>query len=225
MSNHLQEKTLSNWGKHVVATLTMLVGPILVFGMVLVMNKMEFGTDRNLTQEVSEVAVIKNDPIKQDSPVKKVTEKPKPKANKPSRASAPIPQLNASLSGVDFGLDLGGGEAAGNSQQAGADKLVENRAVTTTDEAADVFPQPKVKSAFIYPKSAKSKGVTGYVALSVLVAVDGSVSKVEIEESSPQGVFDDAVLAGIQNWHFTPGMQQGKPAPMWVKQKIRFSLE
>jgi protein TonB len=219
-----QAKTLPNTAKHVVAFITMLLGPIVVFGMVLLMNRMEVGTDRNLFKEVSEVAVVKTEALKQQSPVKKPTPKPKPKSTRPMKATAPIPQLAAGLSGLDFGMNLGGLEdgLANNAMNAG-DKLLNNKDSSVGD-ATDTLPQPKLKSPFIYPKGAKSKGVTGYVVLSVLVEVDGAVDKVEVVESSPEGVFDESAIAGIKNWRFSPGLQQGKPVKTWVKQKIRFSL-
>lgn len=212
--------------KHVVALLTMMLGPVFVFGMVLVMNRMEIGTDRNLYKEVSEVAVVKNEQPKQDSKVKKMTEKPKPKTSRPAKAAAPIPQLNTDLSGLNFGLDLAGLDSGlANSQMNAGDKLLNNNASVRGEETADTLPQPKVKSPFIYPKGAKSKGVTGYVLLSVQVEVDGTIDKIEVIESSPAGVFDDSAITGIKNWRFSPGLYQGKPVKVWVKQKIRFSLE
>lgn len=226
MSSVVQIKPRSIWSRHLLAALSMIFGPILMFGMVLFMNKMEFGTDRNLTKEVSEIAVVKTEVIKQESPVKKAAERPKPKASKPARSTSLAPQLSSGLSGLDFGLDLGTrGDGSANSKDSSLEHSTDSKSATSNEAGADVSPQPKIKSAFVYPKSAKSKGVSGYVVLSVLVDEDGNVAQVEIAESSPPEVFDTTALTGIKNWRFSPGTRQGKPVKMWIKQKIRFSLE
>jgi protein TonB len=57
----------------------------------------------------------------------------------------------------------------------------------------------------------------------LLIARDGSVELSKILESEPQGVFENTVLSGIQDWRFTPARYKGDFVKVWVKQKVSFS--
>jgi protein TonB len=204
--------------KYVSGFISMLVGPIFVFGTVLLMNRMDDEADKTDRLKTTEMNVVKQE---KPRPKKKV-EKPKSKARpKQTRAPAPVTGLNSSLSGIDMGLSglgtddfaVGDGALLGNAQ-----------ASVMTEDSVDTMPQPKVKSSFVYPKAAKKRSIEGYVVLSLLIDVDGSVNKIQVLESSPQGVFDDSAVAGIRNWRFTPAQYQGKAVKVWAKQKIRFGL-
>lgn len=204
--------------KYVSGFVAMVVGPIFVFGTVLLMNRMGDDVDKADQLKPTEMTVVKQEKPK---PKKKV-EKPKPKSRpKQRRAPAPITGLNASLSGIDLGLsglgtddfDVGDNGLLGNAN-----------ASVMTEDSVDTMPQPKVKSSFVYPKAAKKRNIEGYVVLSLLIDVDGRVDKIQVLESSPQGVFDDSAVVGIRNWRFTPAQYQGKAVKVWAKQKIRFGL-
>ena len=78
--------------------------------------------------------------------------------------------------------------------------------------------------SFRYPPSAKKQGIRGYVVLSVLVDIDGSVDQLQVLESHPSGIFDNAALQGVRAWHFEPAKYQGEAVKVWAKQKIRFDL-
>lgn len=196
----------------------MIAGPVLVFGTVLLMNRADDGVDNVDQLKSTELNVIKQQKPKPKKEVKKPKPKPRPKK---ARAPAPITGLDSSLSGIDLGLSaLGMDDFA-----VGDNSLLGNaRASVMTEDSVDVMPQPKVKSHFVYPKSAKKRGIEGYVVLSVLIDVDGTVDKIQVLESSPQGVFDDSAIAGIRTWRFSPAQYQGKAVKVWAKQKIRFGL-
>ncbi|MGZ8239899.1 MAG: energy transducer TonB [Methylobacter sp.] len=204
--------------KYVSGFIGMIVGPIFVFGTVLFMNRMDDEVNKTDQLTSTEMNVVKQEKPK---PKKKV-EKTKPKARpKQTRAPAPVTGLNSSLSGIDLGLfglgaddfAVGDGGLLGNTQ-----------ASVMTEDSVDTMPQPKVKSSFVYPKGAKQRSIEGYVVLSLLIDIDGTVNKIQVLESSPQGVFDDSAVAGIRNWRFTPAQYQGRAVKVWAKQKIRFGL-
>lgn len=211
-------KVTDKRGKYVSGFISMLVGPVLVFGAVLLMNRMDNGIDNSSQLKSTELNVVKQQKPKPKKKVKKPKPKPKPKR---ARAPAPLTGLNSNLSGIDLGLSgLGMDEFA-----IGDSSLLGNaRASVMTEDSVDAMPRPKSKSHFVYPKSAKKKGIEGYVVLSVLIDVDGTVDKIQVLESSPQGVFDDSAIAGIRTWRFTPAQYQGKAVKVWAKQKIRFGL-
>jgi len=64
-----------------------------------------------------------------------------------------------------------------------------------------------------YPKDAQDRGLEGRVTLSVTVASDGSVTSVEVAESSGHRLLDEAAVRAVrQGWTFTAGMDRGQPA-------------
>lgn len=73
-----------------------------------------------------------------------------------------------------------------------------------------------------YPKAAAEAKVSGVVTLLVSVAADGSVTDVEVERATPQGVFEAVAVEAARQWKFTPAMEDGKPVPARVRVPIEF---
>jgi len=204
--------------RQLVAIVSMLFGGFFAFGLVVIMNNWKSDVQQKKTISSTTVEVVKQVKPKP----KKTKPKPKPKPRKQKmRAPAPFKGLNTALSGIDLGLP-GLMEEDLNSVDGGL--LGSTEASVMTDDLVDVPPKPKVRKAFKYPKSAKKKGITGYVLLSLLIDTKGRVEQVEILESSPAGIFDDVVTNNIRSWRFDPAIYQGKPVKVWAKQKIRFDL-
>lgn len=206
------------FNKHGAAFVSMIIGPVLVFGLVLLMNRYASDIEKDPIPEPTQINVAKQ--IK-PKPKKKV-KKPKPKPRK-TRAKAPAPfkGLDSALSGIDMGLS---GLIGGDMGDIDRGLLGKTGASIMTEDLVDVPPRAKIKSAFKYPASAKKKGIKGYVVLSVLIGTDGDVEQVQVLESSPAGVFDDVALTGIRNWRFEPAEYQGKAVKVWATQRIRFEL-
>ncbi len=203
--------------KHGAAIVSMMIGPILVFGLVLVMNR--YAAD---VEKVEKTKSTQMDIVKQIKPKpKKKTKKVKPKrVRRTARAPAPFKGLNSSLSGIDLGLPgIGGGIDDLNKGLLG-----KTGNSVMTEDLVDVAPKPKSRGAFKYPTSAKKKGIKGYVVLSILIDEYGRVDEVQVLESSPAGVFDEAAIQGINSWRFEPAKYEGKKVKVWAKQKIRFDL-
>ena len=205
------------FNKNGAAIVSMIIGPILVFGLVLVMNRYASDVDQVKAPKSTQLDIVKQ--IKPKP--KKKTRKVKPKrVRKTAKAPAPFKGLGSSLSGIDLGLPgLGGGLDDLNSGLLG-----NSGASVMTEDLVDVAPKPKSRGAFKYPASAKKKGIKGYVVLSLLIDENGRVDQVQVLESSPQGVFDESALNGINSWRFEPAKYEGKKVKVWAKQKIRFDL-
>lgn len=75
-----------------------------------------------------------------------------------------------------------------------------------------------------YPPRAQRRGWEGVVVCLVTVAIDGSVSAVEIEESSGYRTLDEEVVATLERWRFEPGTRGGRPAEMQVRRRFVFQL-
>lgn len=204
--------------KHGTAIASMLIGPILVFGLVLIMNRYASDVEKVAMPAPAQIDVAKK--IK-PKPKKKV-KKAKPKRAKPrAKAPAPFKGLNSALSGIDMGLP---GLIGADMNAIDQSLLGKTNSSVMTEDLVDVPPRAKRKSAFKYPSSAKKKGIKGYVVLSVLIGTDGDIEQVQVLESSPAGVFDDVAVMGIRSWQFEPAQYQGKNVKVWAKQRIRFEL-
>lgn len=205
-------------GKHGAAMVSMLMGPVFVFGLILVMNHYIGKIDKTPVQEVTEIAMVKQI---QEQPKQEIKKVEPPRRITPSQAPAPFSGLDTALSGIDLGM-LGF-----NTGQMGDlnDALIgkTGNAVMTAD-LVDVPPRAVSQGAFRYPPSAKKNGIRGYVVLSILVSEKGSVDQVQVLESSPSGVFDAAALQGIRSWQFEPAKYKGDVVRVWAKQRIRFDL-
>ncbi len=77
----------------------------------------------------------------------------------------------------------------------------------------------------VYPLQAKKRGIEGWVKVHFLVNEDGQVEKVTVQESNPQGLFDQSVLRCVSAWRFKPGTVEGMPVKAWAETTVRFELE
>lgn len=204
--------------KYSAAVFSMVFGTALVFSLVLIMNRYMGKIEKTTASEVTQISMVKQIKPEPKKEVKKVKPK-KPKVR--PQAPAPFQGLNTSLSGIDlglFGFDDGGINDLDNTL------LGDTGNVVMTEDLVDEPPKPVSTGAFRYPPSAKKQGIRGYVVLSVLVDIDGSVDQLQVLESHPSGIFDNAALQGVRAWHFEPAKYQGETVKVWAKQKIRFDL-
>ncbi len=204
--------------KHWAAVISMLLGTTLIFSLVLTMNRYMGKFEKKPTSETTQISMVKQ--IKPEP--KKEIKKPKPrKINPRPQAPAPFQGLSTSLSGIDLGLF---GFDDGSINDLDDALLGETGNVVMTEDLVDIPPKPVSTGSFKYPPSAKKQGIMGYVVLSVLVDIDGSVDQLQVLESNPSGIFDSAALQGVRAWHFEPAKYQGEAVKVWAKQKIRFDL-
>ena len=186
-----------------------------VIGLMLTMNSGTLSLDDG--EEKAAVAFAVEPPAPKKKPKTKPKPKPKKRSNKP-----PPPALSsvAGLSGVDFGLDAFGSDMGDELDQL----LGDVSKVVMTADSVDEPPRPQRTISPDYPSRARKKGTTGLVRLSLLVGVDGRVRDVRVLESSPPGVFDDAAIAAVRNWTYSPATYEGQPVATRVTQPIDFRL-
>ena len=75
-----------------------------------------------------------------------------------------------------------------------------------------------------YPYMARRRGIQGKVMVRLLVGMDGRVTKSEVLNAQPAGVFEDAVLRTVGRWRFSPALRSGKPIAAWVETSVKFEL-
>ena len=157
---------------------------------------------------------------------KQVVKKEEPKARPKRRAKASPNVRPPVLSAAFGGLAMNIPEFAAADFEGDPRELLDDVAKDTimTEETADSKPTATYRAPIEYPEAAYKNGVEGYVVMHLLIAKDGSVQMAKVLESEPEGVFDNSVLAEIQDWRFAPARYKGESVAVWVKQKVSFTL-
>jgi len=76
-----------------------------------------------------------------------------------------------------------------------------------------------------YPRSAQRRNTSGWVDLGFTVGRDGSVHTIEIIESTPESVFDEAATKAVSQWRFEPVIENGNPVERRAAVRMMFSLQ
>ena len=76
----------------------------------------------------------------------------------------------------------------------------------------------------VYPKKAKSKGISGEVYVKFVVSAKGVVKDIEVEKSS-DSIFEEAAMDVFRDMPvWKPGKQRGKPLNVQVNVPVRFDV-
>jgi periplasmic protein TonB len=76
-----------------------------------------------------------------------------------------------------------------------------------------------------YPQEARRRGLQGKVLLRVEVSAQGMPLSVAVATSSGYGALDQAALAAVERWRFTPATRDGAPVAGAAEVPIQFRLE
>ena len=74
----------------------------------------------------------------------------------------------------------------------------------------------------IYPESARKRGIEGWVEIEFTVQTNGAVDEVEVRNSSPADVFDDAAIRAMRQWRFEPVRRNGETVPQRAMVRLKF---
>ena len=74
-----------------------------------------------------------------------------------------------------------------------------------------------------YPRLALQARMEGLVILSVVIGESGRVTAVEVIRSAP--LFDDAAVAAVRQWRYTPTLLNGVPVPVRMTVTVNFSRD
>ena len=75
----------------------------------------------------------------------------------------------------------------------------------------------------VYPPDAAAAGIVGVVVLEAVIARDGSVKDLTVLTSVP--VFEEAALAAVRQWRFTPTLLNGMPVEVAMTVTINFARQ
>lgn len=88
----------------------------------------------------------------------------------------------------------------------------------------DIRPPAKIKDvAPEYPAIALAARAQGVVIIEATVSVEGRVVDARVLRSVP--LLDDAALAAVRQWQYTPTLLNGVPVPVVMTVTVRFSLD
>jgi protein TonB len=91
--------------------------------------------------------------------------------------------------------------------------------------AVDQQPRAIVRIDPRYPAQAANNGVEGFVQLSFGVSASGEVVDIDVIESEPKRVFDNAAKQALRKWRYQPKMVSGTPVSMGGLQvRLDFTL-
>ena len=85
---------------------------------------------------------------------------------------------------------------------------------------------PIVKVQPIYPRSALSRGIEGYVIVKFTVTKQGTTKDIKVVQSKPPGVFDRAAVQAAAKFKYKPRVVDGSPIEVpGVENKITFKIK
>jgi protein TonB len=199
--------------------ISMVLGTVLVLGTVVLINRFASGPPPGKDELAGQVQFERKKKPEQ-KPLPEPVRKPKPKRS-PRQPPPPLTGLDTSLSGIDMGIP---GFSVNDLDALDGGLLDGPGGMVMTEDTVDSPPRPVFQAPMTYPPRARAQGIEGYVDFSVLIGITGEIEQIEIVESNPQGVFDQAALQGIQQWRFDPATYQGQAVRAWARQRIRFDL-
>jgi protein TonB len=88
----------------------------------------------------------------------------------------------------------------------------------------DIRPPVKVRDVVpVYPEVARAARVEGVVIIEATIDASGRVSATRLLRSVP--LLDEAALAAVREWVFTPTRLNGEPTPVIMTVTVRFRLD
>ena len=207
--------------KRVVAVLSALIIPYLIFSLVITLNESDLEVENDQDKQV-------NFDVKKQQQLKKP--KPKPKKEKRRRQAAQkLPTIKpsdvgSSLSGSGLSFGLPQFDEA-EFEDIKTDSLLDFVDSSAMDnDSVDTSPKVVRRSPIVYPELARRQGISGYVTMNVLIDELGNVEDVEIIDSKPKEIFDLKADTTVRRWKFEPATYNGKKVKVWAVQKIVFKL-
>jgi protein TonB len=84
-------------------------------------------------------------------------------------------------------------------------------------------PVKTVDVAPLYPAIARNAHIQGVVILEAVLDAHGGIQSVHVLRSIP--LLDQAAVAAVQQWRFTPALLNGEPVPVVMTVTVNFTLQ
>ncbi|MCI0746667.1 MAG: TonB family protein [Verrucomicrobia subdivision 3 bacterium] len=165
--------------------------------------------------------------IEQAPEVEEQAPPPQVEEEKPPEAP-PEPQLADAPQQIPLSADLEVAVGSGGALAGFGEIRAMTAAETVQQEAfdvADLEKRPELVSSIapVYPRELAKAKVEGTVKLVFLVAEDGRVEDVRVENSS-RPEFEKPALEAVRKARFRPGVKDGQPVRAFMSVPIRFRL-
>lgn len=137
-----------------------------------------------------------------------------------------LPPLDAAATRLALGPAgaVGAAEGAGGGGASGAGGAGEGGAMLLVPDDVEVNLAPSYRAAPAYPLRALKEGIEGVVTVEFAIDADGNVREPRVLKADPPGLFDDAVLAALPRWKFSPKLVGGRPVARRARQDVVFRL-
>lgn len=206
---------MRKWMPTILPIVSMCLGVSGVFWCIILMNKPIDPPPARKAKQVIRFAVEQKKPPK----------KPKPKKAKrrsaQNRNAPPAPVMQSGLAGPSFDLPhLGGADLTEGLRDALA------KSATSQVFTADTVDTPPKVANQVPPKipmAARRKAITGFVKVRYLITENGSVERIKVVKASPQGMFEEGVVAALNQWTYEPAGYQGESVRISVTKTFRFN--
>jgi TonB family protein len=83
------------------------------------------------------------------------------------------------------------------------------------------FPPPRRLGVASYPEDAKTAGIKGAVQTEIVIDETGAVVDAQVLKSVP--LLDEAAIAAVKEWRFTPKIVNGRPVPVKMTVTVNFA--
>ena len=112
-----------------------------------------------------------------------------------------------------------------NRRESGVEKIASAASLQTGNAVTDVRPIPTAGNPKpVYPKMAIRRGLEGDVSLQVKISESGAVDAIFIEKASGYAILDEAAVASVRKWRFTPALKDGQPSAAVTIIPVQFRL-
>jgi len=164
--------------------------------------------------------------VDESTQVRKRERPPEPKLLKPQTLQTLSAQSSEQVSPELPNMDIELSHLASEQNIAFSPKFSR---VNALSDAMVFNPMPTILSQVppYYPPHAQRKKIEGKVTIQFIVTAKGEVdeSSIKIISSTPEGVFDAAVIHAIMRWRFHPLVIDGQAVDSLTEQELEFSLD
>ncbi len=206
--------------------LAVAVNTVLLFGVYRLIESGQRELPELLDLNVVDFVQLKEEPPPEPEPprplpprITPMPDKPMPRRALPPMKAPRVPRLGLPAQAVDVPLDLSGvpylGEVGIASGESGFD---------LDDLEIEENVVPLFRTSPLYPPRALRARLHGKVQVEFIITPEGLVHSATIVRADPPGIFDDAVLAAVQQWKFKPKIIGGRAVPRRARQEVLFSL-
>jgi TonB family protein len=133
-------------------------------------------------------------------------------ADAPPQASEQLPQENRPAPDIDHP----------NAAVSAAENATRGSSASEVIDAGHLVLVKSVQPD--YPLKARTDSIEGWVEIEFTVAESGRVKDAAVRAANPRGVFDQAAIDALLQWHYKPVLVDAKPVARRARIRIRFAL-